>query len=56
MKRTFELFEIEASMLPIFYTEEWKEYVDLREVPIDDEIVAYGFDNLSGKYLPLYSA
>lgn len=52
MKRTFELFQ--ASMLPIFPTQEWKQNVNLTDNPINDEVVAYGYDNLLQKYLPLY--
>ncbi|MCM3571271.1 hypothetical protein [Neobacillus mesonae] len=56
MKRTFELFEIEASMLPIFSTEEeWKQKEGLTDKqPTDGDVIAYGFDKSSQKYIPLY--
>lgn len=54
MKRTFELYEIEGSMLPIFFDEEWKQIENLTDISIDSEVTAYGYDSLSQKYLPLY--
>lgn len=53
MRRTFELFEIEASMLPIFHTNEWIEYENLTDAP-NGEVVAYGFDSGTQKYVALY--
>jgi hypothetical protein len=54
MKRTFELYEIEASMLPIF--EDWWEIANLKDTPnFDDEVVAYGLDKNTHKYIALYA-